>query len=788
MTGRRLLAGSLLAVCLALVPTLSATATSPALSPTRAVFALPQGSLELRVASPNILRISYAPNGVASASTPVVDPAGMLPVDASPALRNGRNPEKLATTGLDGFEASWDATRQVVTIVDRRHKRLLAIDVTALIHGRLAVEHAASDALYGIGGTVATDLHPDGLLRSGKRDARAGEQGNAGAPFVWSTAGYGVLADVLGAHFDLTTASLIQASGVSAPIHTVYVFGGAPSTIFRGLAQVSGHGPLFPKWAMGFTNSQWSIDEPELLSIVKTYRAKQIPLDNITLDFDWKAWGDDHYGEFRWNESKFPDGPSGKLKRELDAQGVHLTGIMKPRVHVDSEQGRYASEHGFWLTSSSPKPDYFSHKIIRELDFANPAVRAWFFNDRLRHAFDTGIVGWWNDEADTVDSDIQFMGMQRALYDGQRAYSDQRVWSINRNFYLGSQRYAYAMWSGDILTGFESMKAQRARMLAAVDVGATLWGMDGGGFQGQAPSPENYARWIQFGAFTPIFRVHGTFGQKRQPWVYGPVAERAATDAIRLRYSLIPYIYAYEHVRATTGVGLVRPLIFDWPDDRNVRDDVDAWMFGDYLLVSPVVEQGQASKDIYLPAGTWTDFHSGKVYAGGQTVHLAVDSKRWSDIPLFVRDGAIVPTQPVMNYVDEKSVTQLDVDMFPGASPSEFTLYDDDGRTYAYEKGAFAARPLKLSRDGSGVQVRILKQVGSYKSSVTSLVLKLHGIRASAVTANGKPLPGAKEPDALRKSSSDGWVTGTDRFGEVTYIRIGLDALTDLRITGGART
>src|SRR5699024_6261273 len=138
----------------------------------------------------------------------------------------------------------------------------------------------------------------------------------------------------------------------------------------------------------------------------------------------------------------------------------------------------------------------------------------------------------------------------------------------------------------DIDTGFKAMAMQRARMLSAINVGAMWWGMDGGGFSGH-PTDENYARWMQFGAFTPVFRVHGSEGETRQPWRYGPVAEKAATDAIRLRYRLLPYIYAnawHEHV---AGVGLVRPLTFGWPDDPKVRNDVEAWMFGRWLLVSP---------------------------------------------------------------------------------------------------------------------------------------------------------------------------------------------------------
>jgi len=777
MTAWQVARNCLLALGLSAFHLSTADAVVRARPVTRVTMPLAHGVLELRDMPGGVLRVSYLPQAQAPATPTLVVDADLVPVPGQQADWDSSKPHSLS---IGSMQASWNPASQKLTIGDFPRVALMQIDLAALADGTLSVSHAATDAMYGISGTTAFDHHPGALLRTGPQDAKAGAQGNAGAPFVWSTAGYGVLADALGAHFDLAD-DHFEAKAAAAPIRTIYLFTGPPRQIFFGLANISGHSALFPKWAMGFTNSQWGIDLRELLSIIKTYRAKQIPIDNVTLDFDWKAWGDDHYGEFRWNETKFPDGSNGKLKQQLDAQGVHLTGIMKPRVHIDTEEGRYATDHGLWVASSPPKTDYFSHKTIREIDFGNPAARAWFFNDTLKHSFDTGIVGWWNDEADEIN-DTQFMNMQRALYEGQRAYSDQRVWSLNRNFYLGSQRYAYGLWSGDIYTGFESMQAQRARMLAAIDVGAMQWGMDGGGFQGDTPSPENYARWIQFGAFTPIFRVHGSYGQKRQPWVYGPIAEKAAADAIRLRYRLIPYIYAYEFARHETGVGLVRPLTFDWPDDAKVRDDVDAWMFGDYLLASPVVEQGQTTKDVYLPAGVWTDFATGKVYRGDQVAHLVVDSEHWSDIPLFIRDGAIVPMQPVMNYVDETPVTQLDVEMFPSGSKTFFDLYDDDGHTYAYEKRVYSLRRLTLHREDADVRVTMSKNLGTFASPVAFLMLKIHAAKASRVELGGKALQGAASPVALMEGTGEGWASGTDRYGDVTYVRIATDAAKDVRI------
>ncbi|MBU6200056.1 MAG: DUF5110 domain-containing protein, partial [Xanthomonadaceae bacterium] len=543
----------------------------------------------------------------------------------------------------------------------------------------------------------------------------------------------------------------------------------------------------FPKWAMGFTNSQWGIDEKELLDIVRTYRAKHIPLDNFTLDFDWKAWGQGDYGEFRWNPQKFPDGPSGKLARMLAADGVHITGIMKPRLLLGTAEGDYASAHDLWIPGEQAYPEYFSHKTAMDVDFDKPQVRHWYGRLAIEHGFDKGIAGWWNDEADvygkdgTLTSSTQFLNMQRALFDAQRAASGRRVWSINRNFWLGAQRYAYGIWSGDIDTGFASMAAQRTRMLSAIDVGAMQWGMDGGGFNGH-PSDETYARWIEFGAFTPIFRVHGTFGEKRQPWRYGPIAEAAATSAIRLRYALLPYVYAYQREEQVHGVGLVRPLTFDWPHDTNVRDDVDAWMFGEWLLVAPVVKQGQTTKRIYLPAGTWIDWFSGKTHAGGQTIDYRVDAKTWNDIPLFIRDGAIIPTQPVMDYVGQKPVTTATVQVFASDRTTQLDYYDDDGNSYSYEKGAYFMQAMTTRKRDDVIDFNLTAPQGSYQPALRDYLLAIHGGNAKTVRANGKSLAAAPTLDALKQSTGQGWVGGRDRYGAVTWVKISAGSAVDIRI------
>ena len=775
---------ALLALCLA------TSAIAKSVQPSGVVTeGLAGATIKLQMLAPGVLHVHVVPASGATLPSLVIDPHGLSGSTFKPVVTHHGNAFTLSS---DRMSATMDPKAGTLLVTNRQGVVLLRqSEVMALASGRIVLDHAAGDALYGIGGFEANQPVTAGLLRSGKQIAQAGKQGHAGAPFVWSTAGYGVLVDCDGAEFDLAKGR-IAVDNFKRPDADYYILVGTPTELFGELAKLSGPAPLFPKWAMGFANSQWGIDQKELLAIVKTYRAKHIPLDNFTLDFDWKAWGQGDYGEFRWNPEKFPDGASGKLATMLDAEGVKLTGIMKPRLLLGTAEGDYATAHDLWIPGEQAYPEYFSHKQAKDVDFDKPAARRWFAGLAMKYGFDKGIVGWWNDEADvygkdgTLTSNTQFLNMQRALYDAQRAQTSQRVWSINRTFWLGSQRYAYGMWSGDIDTGFASMAAQRTLMLSAVNVGATQWGMDGGGFNGH-PSDENYARWIQFGAFTPIFRVHGTFNEKRQPWIYGPIAEAAATAAIRLRYALIPYIYAYQHSDYAHGVGLVRPLTFDWPDDPRVRDDVEAWLFGQWLLVSPVVEQGHTSKRIYLPAGTWIDWFRGKTYAGGQTIDYPVDAKTWRDIPLFIRDGAIIPMQPVMDYVGQHPVATMTVQVFPSDQATQFDYYDDDGETYAYEKGAYFLQRLSVQRDGDNAIFRTAAPSGSYRPALKHWLVKVHGITATVATAGDGDLAHYASESALESATGQGWSTGRDRYGDFTVLRLDAGAAREVMLRGAAK-
>lgn len=731
------------------------------------VLTIPNAHIVLNVVAPGILHVHYIPTSGVTPTNIVMNPRLTLAHTAASVRRTGDN----ISFDSPVMDVVWSASANELKITKRGDGVILVQKyLPALAAGAIIINTPRSGAVYGIGGFRANESVAAGLIRQGTWVARAGMQGHAGAPLVWSTDGYAILADCNGAVFHIQQHQLVVDDMHRDDID-YYIIVGDPYSIFDSVRKLSGETPLFPKWSLGFINSPFGVNQNEVLQIVNRYRGDAIPFDAFAFDYDWKAWGEGDYGEFRWNAQKFPDGPSGRLAVHLRSLGVHIAGIMKPRLLIDSREGRYATAHRFWLPREKPFRDYFTGKFMKALDFDHADVRKWFGSLAIRFGYDSGIRGWWNDEADEFNSNTEALNMERALYDAQRSRTNVRVWSINRNFWLGAQRYAYGLWSGDIDTGFASMAAQRARMLSAVDVGEMNWGMDGGGFHGH-PSSELYARWVEFGAFTPIFRVHGTLHEMRQPWLYGKTAEAAAVRAIKLRYELIPYIYSFEDYGYRYGVGIVRPLMFDWPHDKFVRNDVDEWMFGKWLLVSPIVRRNQTVKTIYLPPGQWINWFTGVTYNGNRTVTHTVDNHTWRDIPLFIRSGAMIPIQPVRQHIGGSNPSRVRFLAFPSPTKSSFMYYDDNGRTYAYERGKYFSQTLSMRRTRTGVLLTTAQAEGTYEPAPRWYIVDIHSIRGTAVTLNGHRVRRVASRAALLAASSGCWFDSADRYGVVTEVKM----------------
>lgn len=749
-------------------------------------------SLTVQVVEPNVVRVHYHPNGATSARTLVLDPNRTWRSDTPATIKTDADPITISTSAM-----TVDVTRSPVriTVEDHASQALLVEPNGGGVYaGGLRFQSTIEGPFFGIDATSLPGQNMDsrqdirmGVVRVGGK-VRAGQQGDGGAPLIY-TMKYGLLVDSDGGDFriDPDTGSL-QFRGNSRKDVEYFVIVGDPMATMHAVADISGHAPMMPKWTLGFMNSQWGTTEAQVKDIVNTYRAKTIPIDGFILDFDWKAWGEDNYGEWRWNSTsgpgnvgpnKYPDGASGKFAQGMTDEGIKLVGILKPRILLRNAQGnltdaaKYAQDHHFFFDWEKPYPEYFSNRPARDIDFSSAAAREWFWQHFIP-SYRTGIQYFWNDEADAISDlifpNFQFADMQRALYEGARSISDQRVWSINRNFYLGGQRYAYGEWSGDIDTGFASMARQEPRMLSTISLGEPHWSMDTGGFHGH-PDPENYARWMEFAAFVPIMRVHGDFNEHRQPWVYGAQAEADAKAAIDLRYRLMPYMYAYERQAHDTGIGIVRPLFWEFPEDgRNTVRITDEWMFGDDFLVAPIVHEGQEHTSIYLPPGEWIDYFRGQRYEGGKHISYTVDPHTWADIPLFVRAGAIIPTQDVEQYVGQHSATRVYVDVFPTAARSAFTYYDDDGITYKYENGVFYKQLLTASDDGKTVHFDFSAPTGTYVPALRAYEVKLHGIAARTVTVGGTSAKRYASVGQLDNGGGPGWTTGTDRFGAVTVV------------------
>lgn len=745
-----------------------------------------------QVVEPNVLRVNYRRQGRTSPPTQVLDPNHVWRRDVAAKIETSSDPIVISTERMTVKIARAPVR---FTIYDNASHELLQEPAEGGVYaGGLRFKYQSQNPFFGVAGTGIPDQNVDphqdirmGLRRSGGA-ARAGRQGDAGAPLAYTTT-FGLLVDSDGGNFEFVD-GLLKFSDGSRKDTEYFVILGDPRSIMSRVADISGHPPMMPKWALGFMNSQWGTDQAEVTQIISTYRAKQIPIDGFILDFDWKAWGEDDYGEWRWNSTsgpgnvhpnKYPDGASGKFAQAMADKGIKLIGIYKPRILLRNANGeltvaaKYSGDHKLFFDWEQPYPEYFSRRPALDIDFSKSAARSWFW-EHMIPAYRTGIRYFWNDEADAIADIIfpnfQHANMARAMYEGARSASNDRVWTINRNFYLGAQRYAYGEWSGDIDTGFDSMAGQPSRMLSTIDLGEPHWSMDTGGFHGR-PSPENYARWMEFAAFVPIMRVHGDFNEHRQPWGYGLQAEADARAAIEFRYRLLPYMYAYEHQAHETGLGIVRPLFWDFPDDRT--DNLyrtDEWMFGDELLVAPILLEGQAHRSIYLPGGNWIDYFRGQQYEGGKMITYSVNPDTWSDIPLFIRQGAIIPGQDVQQYVEERPVTQIYIDVFPATKETTFTYYDDDGMTYGYEKGAFYEQRFSTSDDGTAVRFDSTAPTGTFRPALREYEVRLHGIRAGRLTIDNVNSNRAGNLQQLKGPTTEGWTTGTDRYGDVTTVRI----------------
>ncbi len=508
-----------------------------------------------------------------------------------------------------------------------------------------------------------------------------------------------------------------------APLDVFVTASSGPAVLMREYATITGKPEMPPLWSFGYQQSHRTLEGPEqILGIAKTFREKKLPCDALIYlgtDFSPSGWNT-HNGEFTWHPVNFADPKQMidflhelrfKIVLHVAVEGrVFTGGVNDPCTAPAIPPGRLPNAEG--------RPGAWPPE--RQISCYWPAHKP---------LFDIGVDGWWPDQGDAYDPTSR-LNRIRMYWEGSQLYRpNERAYALHRNGYPGMSRYAAFLWSGDVYSTWDTLKAHVPVAVNTALSGIPYWGTDIGGF---VPTPELtgelYVRWFQFGAFNPLFRSHGRSWQLRLPfgwnrgtvgiseWAgYGGGAGDPPAEALRdervepicrkyleLRYRMMPYLYSAVRECAETNLPIIRSLWLHYPDDPLAVARGDQYLWGRDVLVAPVVEKGATSRKQYLPRGAGYDFWTNTRQDGGREIDRAVDLET---IPLFVRAGAIVPMGPVKQYTDEVVDEPLSIVVYPGAD-GRFTLYEDDGKSFAYRKGDWmgvdmtwrdASRTLSLS-------------------------------------------------------------------------------------------
>lgn len=516
-------------------------------------------------------------------------------------------------------------------------------------------------------------------------------------------------------------------SPIAKALDYVVFYGPSADNVIATYRNLSGNAPMFPKWAYGF----WQCRErytsgSHLVETVKEFRKRQLPVDVIVQD--WQYWGDRGWGVPQFDEKKYPN-PAGFIK-ELHDLNAHFNISIWSNPDKNSTIGKeYVAKNRFIPNT-------------KWLDYFNPETRKEYWNTLKVNMFDNGVDSWWMDavepENDALKGEKTHIGagdfyrltyplmVSQAVYEGQReSSSDKRVCILTRSAFSGQQRYGVINWSGDIGYTWDVFRNQIVAGLNFSITGLPYWTTDIGGFFRPGRSQytdEKYhellTRWYQWGTFNPIFRMHG-YQTETEPWKFGQKVEDNMRKMLNLRYRLLPYIYSEAWQVTKNGSTMMRPLVMDFNGDTAAVSRQFQYMFGKSILTAPVTEANVIEWNVYLPKSAgWFDFWTGKQFKGGQTVRTAAPLDR---IPLFVKAGSIIPMGKIIQSTAEKSDT-LEIRVYKGAN-GEFTLYEDEGDSYNYEKGKYSNISFRWNEKNQSLTIG--DKQGNYSGSLTKRVFNI---------------------------------------------------------------
>jgi alpha-glucosidase len=602
--------------------------------------------------------------------------------------------------------------------------------------------------------------------------------------------------------FGKTLQDGVAFSSEGGEMNYYFIAGPALPNVLGRYADLTGHMPMPPKWALGHQQSRYSYFPDSLAEdIVKRYRAHDLPLDVLHLDIHYM----DGYRVFTWNPERFPH-PAEFIGR-LAQQGVKVVAIVDPGVKmqppvagsVDTLERPEVAPHekSYYVYNQGAAAGYFLKRASGEVyqgrvwpgqsvfvDYTIDAAAKWW-GDLHRAYLDNGVAGIWTDmnepsdftdksgktQGDVVWDDLGAhssyaqnrnlfaLGMTRATYEGlARLRPDRRPFVITRSGFAGIQRYS-TMWTGDNNSTWEALALTLPMFQSLGLSGQPFIGSDIPGFMGRADG-ELMVRWYQAGFLVPFCRNHANNNAyDHEPWRFGPYYEDIVRKYLKLRYRLMPFLYTTLEEAHRTGVPLFRPLLLNFPDDENTVDLDDEYMIGTDLLAAPIVTQGATSRRVYFPPGTWYDLWTGARQNGGTMRQIEAPLEA---TPVYVRGGGVLPMGVEMNYVSEKPEAPVTLHVYPDANGSAAgSLYEDDDLSPDYQKGV-SRRTVVTYRESAGAATVTLEAIGKFQPVRRELEVAVHSpIARREVSLDGHVLP------AGAAGKSDSW----SRDGDVVTIR-----------------
>lgn len=557
--------------------------------------------------------------------------------------------------------------------------------------------------------------------------------------------------------------ALTLSSEVANALDYYVIAGDDIDGVIAGYRQLTGKSVMLPRWAYGFWQSRERYKtQEEVVGTVKEFRKRGIPLDNIVLD--WNYWPEDSWGSHDFDKARFPD-PAGMVG-EIHKLNARFMISVWPKFYPNTAHYKELDAKGYIYRRNVEKGerDWIGDGYLNaHYDPYSQEARDIYWRQMRDKLNVLKVDAWWLDNTEPdVHSNLPIeevklrigptaMGpgaaffnsyplMQtKAVYEGERRDDGgQRSFILTRSGFAGQQRHGMAVWSGDVVSRFVDLEHQIAAGINTSLSGLPNWTTDIGGFalekrfeaqpmkaEDQAEWRELNLRWFQFGAFSPLFRSHGQF-PLREIYHIAPEGSDVYQSMVwytKLRYSLLPYIYTLAGDTWHKDGTIMRALAQDFPADAKVKDLGTQYLFGPSILVAPVYIQGATTKAVYLPAGAnWVNFYTGERLTGGQEVTVDAPLSR---IPLFVREGSVIPTGPAVQSTAEKQDGSLLINVYAGADGS-FDLYEDEGTTYGYEKGEFSR--IKFSWNQASGELTIAQRQGTFPGMVAKRSIRVRWI------------------------------------------------------------